>query len=308
MTLYALDPLRSSRHRDARAARELADWLAWMELGGTAPSTLDAYERTCADLLNAFPDTAYADFTDGDILQLLMTYPERSRRTRKAHLGSWFKWGSKTRRLGPLGNPIDPLPTIKAKHQPVENYFTPAEVAALCALPSPDGPLALLLFEAGLRLAEAVNLRARRIDFEGRQVIVKEGAKGSRDRVAPMVKPLAVAMADLFLLEGLNPDDHLWYDRPGGKIASVSRRSKPIAATSFRRWWAKCCEAADVDYRRPHLARHTCASTWNARGLPIEKIQKLLGHASITTTMNLYVHTGSAALADEMDALYEASR
>lgn len=301
MTVYALDPLRSSRHRDARAARELADWLAWMELGGTAPSTLDAYERTCADLLNAFPSTDFGAFTDGDLMQLLMGYPEKSRRIRKAHLASWFKWGYRSRRIP--ANPVDLLPAIKARHQPVEEVFNEAEEARLCALPSPDGHLAMLLFEGGLRLAEAVNLTGRRIDFEREIVIVKEGAKGSKDRVVPMIPSLSSAMANLTLLEGIERDDYLWYDRPGGKIASVARRSKPIAATSFRRWWKKCCDQADVEYRRPHLARHTFATRWRERGLDLDDIQKLLGHSSVKTTSDLYVHTGATRLGDRMREL-----
>src|SRR5438132_1063451 len=95
----AFDPLRESRHRETASARDLADWLAWLELGGYAARTLDAYERTCADLLIAFPATKFVEFTDGDLMQLLRRYPERARHIRKAHLSSWFSWGYKTRRL-----------------------------------------------------------------------------------------------------------------------------------------------------------------------------------------------------------------
>lgn len=303
--LVGSDALLDRRHLAARSAADLADWLAWLELGGTAPATLDAYERTCADLLRTNLDVEFKKFRDSHLMKLLMGYPEKSRRTRKAHLASWFRWGYRTRRIP--ANPVDLLPVIKARHQPVEDFFTAAEVAALVALPSPDGHLAMLLFEAGLRLAEAVHLTGRRVDFDRRLVIVKEGAKGSKDRVVPMVKPLAIAMANLFLLEGIGKDDYLWYDKPGGGYATNVRRNKPIAGTSFRRWWARCCEDAGVDYRRPHLARHTCASTWRARGLDLDEIQKMLGHASVKTTSDLYVHTGLEQLGVRMDELYEAS-
>ncbi len=65
------DPLRDSRHRHARAARECADWLSWLDIEGKAPRTLDDYERTAAVLLRMFPAKPLAEITDGDLLHVL---------------------------------------------------------------------------------------------------------------------------------------------------------------------------------------------------------------------------------------------
>lgn len=307
MTIVApLDPLRDTRHKEAKAARELVDWLAWLHLGGAAPTTRDAYERTCADLLNAFPDTEFTAFTDGDLMQLLMRYPEKSRRVRKAHLASWFKWGVKTRRL--QLNPIDLLPAIKASAQPVIDVFSHAEEAALCSLPSPDGHLMRILFDGGLRKAEATNLTARRLNFDTGELIVREGAKGSKDRVVPMTDKLRHAAANLLLLEGIDRDDFLWYDRPGGRLAPTVRRNRPIAATSFHRWWVRCIDAAGVEYRKPHTTRHTFATRWRERGLDLDDLQQLMGHASVSTTSDLYVHTESTRIGQRMRELLAGAK
>lgn len=93
------DPLRDSRHRTARAARECADWLAWLELEGKAPRTLSDYERTVAVLLRTFPDRNIADIGDGDLLHILKMFPQQSRRIRRAHLASFFGWAYKTGRI-----------------------------------------------------------------------------------------------------------------------------------------------------------------------------------------------------------------
>jgi integrase len=301
-TPYALDPLRDVRHRDARSARDIADWLAWLELGGKAPRTLDAYERTAAALLNAFPTHAFAEFTDGDLMHLLLTFPAGSRRIRKAHLASLFDWGFTHDRIP--ADPVRKLPKISATKQQPHDVFADDEVAALCALPSPDGHLMCLLFEAGLRLQEATHMTVRRIDFEQNLVVVREGAKGSRSRVVPMVPQLASAMASMVLVEGLNPGDYLWYDRPGSTFAKKVRRSKPIADNSFRdQWWRKSLERAGVRYRNPHTARHTFATRWSNRGLSMHDIQKLLGHASISTTADVYVHLGVNEIGDRMAAI-----
>ncbi len=294
------DVLRSTRHTDARSARDLADWLAWLELGGTAPRTLDAYERTAAALLLAHPAKAFDEFTDGDLMHLLRTYPEKSRRIRKAHLASWFRWGYRTRRIP--ANPVELLPVMKRPHQPVIDLFTDAEVERLRSLPSPDGHLMTVLFWTGIRKSEARNLTARRLDFQRELVIVSEGAKGSKDRVVPMFDSVATALTNLLFLEGIGPNDYLWYDKPGGAFATKVRRSKPIGETSFGRWWTRCIEEAEVRYLKPHTTRHQFATTLKEAGVPIEDIQALLGHASVATTSDLYVHSTTAAIGTRVRA------
>jgi integrase len=293
--------MRDQRHRDSVAAPDVAAWLTWLELGEAAPATLDAYERTAADLLNGYPTLATGEFTDLELGHLLLQYPVKSRRIRKAHLASFFKWARLTGRI--QANPLDLLPRIKRSAQPVIDVFTPAEQAMLCSLPTPDGQLMALLFEAGLRRKEAIHLQAKRLDLNAGMVIVSEGAKGSKDRVVPMTPSLRTACAELILLEGLNPADYLWYDKPGGGWATSVRHSKPIAETSFGRWWARCLDTAAVTYRKPHTTRHTFATRWRQRGLDLDQLQQLMGHASVATTSDLYVHTRVSEIAVRMEAL-----
>jgi hypothetical protein len=78
--LLDYDPTRDTRHRDARAAREMADWLAWLELGGTAPRTLSDYEWAAARILRYYPSKAFAEITDDDLLQARLQVRCLSRR------------------------------------------------------------------------------------------------------------------------------------------------------------------------------------------------------------------------------------
>ena len=311
---YALDPLRDTRHLEARSAPELKAWLQWLELGGFRSG--DAYERTAAVLMNKYPDVEFADFRDDHISSVLIGFPSKSRRIRKAHLNNWFAWGYRTDRI--TSNPVEKLPTIKRAPQPHIDVFTEAEQAALEALPLPDGPLMTLLFEAGLRLSEATNMRVKRIDFGTGEVVVKEGAKRGKDRTVPIMPNLAGAMDRLITQEGLQLDDYLWYDKPGGGFAVTVRRNKPIAATSFGRWWYRCLDEAGVAYVKrdtrlgipsrgnPHAARHTFATRWRARGLDLDQLSKILGHASEAITADIYVHTSTKQIGDRMRALLEA--
>ena len=292
---YALDPLRDSRHRDAVAARDLSDWLKWLELGNKAARTLDAYERYTAVLLRAFPDKEFADFTDGDLAHVLATFPPKSRHIVKAAFNSWFKWGYKTRRI--TGNPVEMLPAMTYKPNRSYDLFTAAESDALCALPSPVGQLMTLMLWTGLRRSEAMFLTGKRLDLGQSQVIVMEGAKGSKTRRVPMIDRVATAASELLTLEGIGPADFVWSVRPGGGRV---KRSQPIGNTSFDRWWRQSLDAANVRHRNPHMTRHSFATRMRELGLPMESIQQRLGHESIRTTSDTYVHSNMGAIGDQM--------
>jgi integrase len=280
------DPLRDIRHREARAARDLADWLAWLELGNKAARTLDAYERYVAALLRAFPNHEFGDFTDGDLAHVLKGYPPKSRHIVKAAWNNWFTWGYRGRRIP--GNPVDLLPTITYRPKRDYDVFTRAETDALCALLSPHGELMTLMLWAGLRRSEARLLTARRLDLARRQVIVVEGAKGGKDRRVPMVDRLATACAQLLTLEGLDPLDHVWPTRPGGR--SVLGRDRPISDTTFERWWSGQVSLSGVRYRNPHMARHTFVTRMREHGVDLEDLKWMLGHESYSTTADTYSH------------------
>lgn len=293
---YALDPLRDSRHRDARSARDLADWLAWLELGNKAARTLDTYERYAAVLLRSFPGRAFDEFTDGDLAHVLALFPPRSRHIVKAALNSWFKWGYRTRRI--QGNPVDMLPAMTYRPNRSYDLFSEAEADALCALPSPDGHLMTLLFWSGLRRAEARFLTGRRLDFERDQVIVIDGAKGGKTRRVPLIQRSRIAALELVTLEGVGPADYLWSVRPGG--GKRVRRTQAIGNTSFDGWWKRSLIAADVRHRNPHMTRHTYASKLRQLGVPMEDIQQFLGHESLATTSNTYVHANAEDRAERL--------
>jgi integrase len=294
--VYALDPLKDSRHREAVAARDLSDWLKWLEVGNKAARTLDTYERTCAVLLRSFPEKRFDEFTDGDLLHVLALFPARSRHINKAALNSFFKWGYKTRRIN--GNPIDLLPLIPYRPNRSYDLFNEAEADALCALPSPDGQLLTLMFWTGVRRAEARHLTGKRLDLGQRQIIIIDGAKGGKMRRVEMIQRVSVASAELLDLEGIGPDDHLWATRPGG--GRRVRRHSPIGNTTFDTWWKNALKAAGVRHRKPHMTRHTFATRFRQLGLPMEEIQQMLGHESLSTTSDTYVHANQSAIGTHM--------
>lgn len=279
------DVLRDSRHRDAAAARECADWLSWLELEGKAPRTLDDYERTVAVLLRMFPTKTVHEFTDGDLTHVLRAFPAASRRVRRAALSSFFQWAKITRRI--TDNPLEMVPKQKQTGQRVTDVFSDAERTLLESLPSPDGQLFTILFWSGLRKGEARRLLRRHLNLDRAEIVIYRG-KGDKDRAVPMHPVVQAAVADLDLLERLTGTDHVWYSRPGG--GNHTERSRPIGEGTFHRWYGRSLAAASVAYRNPHTTRHTFATRCLRVGIPVERVSLLMGHTSVRTTFDLYGH------------------
>lgn len=290
-TVVGFDVLKDARHRSARASRDCADWLAWLELEGKAPRTLDDYERTVAVLLRMFPGKPLEGITDGDLAHVLKSFPARSRRIRRAHLASFIGWAYRHRRIA--HNPLELVPRQKRNPRQHIETFTEAEQALLEGLPAPDGPLFTVMFGAGLRKGECRRLLCRHVNLNRGQLVVYAG-KGGKDRVVPIGR-VAHVLSGWFLLDGVNPDEHLWYTRPGGGPVS---RAQTIGEGSFHRWYVRSLDRAGVVYRprrgkdpgvhNPHVTRHTFALNWLRRGGRLETLSVALGHESIKTTFDEY--------------------
>lgn len=284
------DPLKNKVYRETRLGPDIVAFLAWCEMGGMSPKTLLNYEADLSRGALMFPEKALADLTDNDLMHIAHQFPAASRRVRISAWRSLFKWGRRTRRV--VFNPCESLPDIKKRPQGVIRVFNDAEIQSLLALPVRDAAPLAVLFEAGLRKAEARNLRIRDCYPESGQVIVLNG-KGGRDRIVPMSPTLSHRLNELLLLERLEPQDHVFYAVKANQyVTRKIMREKPCGEATFARWWRSCLEVAGVSYRNPHTARHTYATRWRKRGLAIDDLQMLLGHASITTTSSIYVHSG----------------
>lgn len=279
------DPLRDTAYKRARLGPDVAAFLAWLELGGASPVTVDDYERALAVACRMYPRTSIGEFTDTQLAQVFKRFPVKSRRTRVAPYKTFFKWARQTRRIGE--NPMELLPTIKRQPRKQHDIFSDAEIDLLLELPIIDAAPLGLLFDAGLRRSEAQRILLRHCPPGGRVKVLS--GKGGKDRVIPQSARLAQLLADLEILEGLKADDYVWYGvRANGQGARRVLRQSPIGEGTFARWWRRCLDEAGVRYRNPHEARHTFAVRWRRRGLAVDDLQILMGHESARTTIDEY--------------------
>lgn len=291
--------MRDLRHTEARAYPDVEAWIDYLELEGKSHRTLYAYERATAPLLRRHPDTRLDEFTAADVNAELRVIPPRSRYISRSIYNQLFEWALFDDRIA--RSPMLKVPKMSAGRRRPKDIFSPEEVGILEALPFPDGQLFSILFGTGLRRGEARMLRRNHIDLGRGRLMVYRG-KGDKDRPIPFTPEVAAAIADLDLLERLEPHDYLWYRRrypPGDR----RRRNDPIGDTTFETWYRDMIEQAGVRYLNPHQTRHTYAWWMRQSGLDLEERQALLGHESPETTIRQYGRIEFEDLAAKVAAL-----
>lgn len=170
--------------------------------------------------------------------------------------------------------------------------LTPQEVERLLAAPPAeailDRALLELLYAAGLRISEALNLDLEDLSLDG--AFVRVIGKGDRERLVPVGEVALVAL-------------RAWMDGPraalvGAHHVAPVRGGPLLLGRSGRRLarqqaWAmvkRAAAPAGLSGRvSPHTLRHSFATHLLEGGADLRIVQELLGHASISTTQ-LYTH------------------
>ena len=159
----------------------------------------------------------------------------------------------------------------------------PDETDALLDALSGDDALALrnralfeLVYSAGLRAQEAVDLRLADVDFEQEAVLVR--GKGSKERVVPLGEEAALRLR-LYL-----EDARTELARGAEDTLFLSARGRRLDTSTLRRLLPN-----------PHRLRHAFATHLLEGGADLRTIQELLGHSSLSTTQ-IYSHVDSKRL------------
>ena len=159
----------------------------------------------------------------------------------------------------------------------------PAETDDLLSRFQPDGPLGVrnralfeLVYSAGLRAREAVDLELADVDFERELVHVR--GKGGKERVVPLGEEAAYRLGRY--LEEARPA----LARGAENRLFLSARGRQLDTSTLRRLLP-----------HPHRLRHAFATDLLEGGADLRTIQELLGHASLSTTQ-VYSHVDAKRL------------
>lgn len=145
-----------------------------------------------------------------------------------------------------------------------------------------------ILYATGMRVSELVSLPRSVLVGDPRVLTIK--GKGGRERLVPL-NPSARAALDRYLNLGSDPEDGL-SPMVATRWLFPSRSTEGhLTRQRFAQDLKDVALAAGIDPERvsPHVLRHAFASHLLDRGADLRSVQKLLGHADISTT-EIYTH------------------
>jgi len=175
-----------------------------------------------------------------------------------------------------------------------------------------SGLLVQVLAYGGLRWGEAVAIRRGRCDILRSKLMIRESlsevrghlyfrpTKTHEDRVIVLPKFLRDSLA-AHLAEYVPPEPDA--------LVFTSSKGEPLRISNWRRRvWRSTCEASGMpDGLRIHDLRHTAASLLVSAGANVKVVQRHLGHATATQTLDRYAHLFTddlEAVADRLDQVW----
>lgn len=148
--------------------------------------------------------------------------------------------------------------------------------------------LAILLMTAtGVRVGELVNIRIGDVSLADGSIRVR--GKGNRERAVFIPNRALIGLIETHIemrQASSCAHDHLFNNT----------RGRPLSSQALRQRLRKVAESAAIERRvTPHMLRHSAATLLIEEGVDIRFVQRLLGHASISTT-EIYTHISDASL------------
>ena len=271
----------------------IAEYLEYLELEkGLSQNTIDAYRRD----LEYFADYIQADSIN-DVSRLSINsyirvlreqdYAPTSIIRKVASLRGFFKWANSVGEI--KKNPASTLEQPKVP-QRLPKVCTVKEVEEMLHnnLSELEHVMMELLYSAGLRVSELVNLKIGDVDLNSKYI--RCFGKGSKERIIPIGETAKRVVSDYlpqrnFLIKKYNIDT---------KKLLISDNGKPVNRQFV---YSFIHEQGKLIHKNisPHTLRHSFATHLLENGADLRIVQELLGHSDVSTTQ-LYTHISKKRL------------
>lgn len=248
------------------------------QIEGCSERTISYYQSTINHLLKAV-DISVRKMTTEDIRSYLADYQKINNCSKvtvdniRRNISSFFTWLEEEDYI--LKSPMRRIHKIKTKTA-VKEVISDEMIEKMrdnCAEVR-DLAIVDLLYSTGMRVGELVNLNISDIDLEQRECVVY--GKGDKERRVYFDAKSKIHIQD-YLRTRTDDNPALFvtllapYNRL--KISGVEIRMRELG------------RLVGVERIHPHKFRRTMATRAIDKGMPIEQVQKILGHCNIDTTM-----------------------
>ena len=256
----------------------LLRFLSAKKIEGCSKKTIDYYKKTIKKMLIKI-DKRIEDIGTEDLRRYLTEYKENNNLSKttidnvRRILSSFFSWLEDEDYI--IKNPVKRIHRIK-KGRVVKDILSDENIEKLCDNCDNIRDLAILelLISTGIRVGELVRLNITDINFNERECIVF--GKGESERIVYFDARCKIHLQEyLSTRTDNNPALFVQFRKPYNRLGinGVEVRLKKIG------------EKSKIKNVHPHKFRRTLATKAIDKGMPIEQVQRLLGHIQIDTTM-----------------------
>ena len=245
---------------------------------GCSERTIDYYSKTIDHLIRTL-NTSVRKITTEEMREYLADYQKINNCSNvtvdnvRRNISSFFSWLEEEDYI--LKSPMKRIHKIKTKTV-VKSVISDEVIEKLRDHCSEIRDLAMvdLLYSTGMRVGELVRLNRDDINLENRECIVY--GKGDKER-----RVYFDAKAKVHLTEYLDSRN----DDNDALFVSLNSPNKRLKISGVEIRIRELGKSVSLERIHPHKFRRTMATRAIDKGMPIEQVQKILGHSQIDTTM-----------------------
>ena len=277
---YTITSDDESQHdSSASNLRLLEIFLSAKQVEGCSIKTAKYYEVTIKQLFKKMPKKV-VNYTTDDIRAYLAVYQRKHKSSKvtidniRRIFSSFFSWLEEEDYI--IKSPVRRIHKVKTGAQ-VKEVLTDENLETLRDNCNHIRDLAIIdmLSSTGMRVGELVKLNREDVNFSERECIVF--GKGNKERMVYFN-----ARTKIHLQQYLASRK----DRNKALFVSLSKPHSRLGISGVECRLRKIGRSCRISRVHPHKFRRTLATIAIDKGMPVEQVQKLLGHVKIDTTMH----------------------
>lgn len=277
---YTITSDNESQHdSSASNLRLLEMFLSAKQVEGCSIKTAKYYEVTIKQLFKKMPKKV-VNYTTDDIRAYLAVYQRKHKSSKvtidniRRIFSSFFSWLEEEDYI--IKSPVRRIHKVKTGAQ-VKEVLTDENLETLRDNCNHIRDLAIIdmLSSTGMRVGELVKLNREDVNFSERECIVF--GKGNKERIVYFN-----ARTKIHLQQYLASRK----DRNKALFVSLSKPHSRLGISGVECRLRKIGRSCRISRVHPHKFRRTLATMAIDKGMPVEQVQKLLGHVKIDTTMH----------------------
>lgn len=253
----------------------LMKFIAWKATEGKSKGTLKQYKFQIEKMLAAV-NKPVPDITEDDLFLYIALAKQNGASNRylnniRLNLSSFFGWLYNKSMI--TKNPVTGISSVKVE-KTIKKPFSDEELEKMRRCLNDKKEIAMIefLYATGVRVSEFCNLDLSDIDFGSKTV--KVFGKGSKERIVPISTTAIWHLRQYLQNRG--------YD---GGMLFINRNGQRYKPAGVEAMLSRISKKSGVENVHPHRFRRTLATNLLKKGMKIEEVSKILGHAKLDTTM-----------------------